>query len=442
MRLFSSFAASATLLCFVFTEASHAAPQRGGLPPVNGTAALGALTGAADASWSGYAQCKITMQGVGYVDEVTHTWMLTGGSPTRESDVIRAHPATWTVTGTGRRDVTTPEQHDQWATQVEMSAPISIWITPGGLLRIARRANLTSPQGITGTTVIPIPGVPAPSRPFAYSVSEWPFPQIEVPPSTAVSNTSSTVTTQKLLVFQPVGTTGTVACAWNFTSSGSPAPSTSPGATPAGQSSAAPRTRTLPNVPPPTTSVPTAQPLLTPGELRTPTTTTPVVGGSGRAGAPPPDASVPLPPFTRSASNEQVTALAANHILSQCALSGPGVTSGPVATSSGIAFAFNRVAPWAVGYGWGMKHVYAWYDVRRNDRPQIVLQKWETVPWGGAAQTTTFEHTTTLSPGVAYAYTIVAHYFYYWPSVVTGNWAGPVDGGCGVTTVNVTVPAP
>lgn len=207
---------AAVVVCLaVVSGIAKELPQRSGQPSVNTTGALNVLTATADAAWSGSAQCRITIQGVDYLDEVTHTWTLTGGAPVAESDVIRAHPATWTVSGNGHRDVRTPEQHDRWSTDVARSAPISIWITPQGLLRIARRANLEA-RGIEGTTTTPTPSGPQ-SRPFTFAVSEWPFPQIEVPPSAAISDVRQAPVTQRLIAFQPAGAVGSAACTWNFT---------------------------------------------------------------------------------------------------------------------------------------------------------------------------------------------------------------------------------
>ena len=51
--------------------------------------------------WSGQVQCVIASRGVGYQDDQTHTWVLTGAPVVRND--FRDYPATWTVSGTGRR---------------------------------------------------------------------------------------------------------------------------------------------------------------------------------------------------------------------------------------------------------------------------------------------------------------------------------------------------
>jgi len=37
---------------------------------------------ASQASWAGWARCEIKVSGQGYNDQQTHTWLLTGGTPT------------------------------------------------------------------------------------------------------------------------------------------------------------------------------------------------------------------------------------------------------------------------------------------------------------------------------------------------------------------------
>ena len=65
-------------------------------------------TTAADAPWSGWAQCVLTgqfaNQGQTYNHQQTHTWVLTGAtaSPT-SSAAIKQYAATWQVTGQGSR---------------------------------------------------------------------------------------------------------------------------------------------------------------------------------------------------------------------------------------------------------------------------------------------------------------------------------------------------
>ena len=39
-------------------------------------------TTAADGPWAGWAQCQLTAQGEGYANPQTHTWVLTGTTPT------------------------------------------------------------------------------------------------------------------------------------------------------------------------------------------------------------------------------------------------------------------------------------------------------------------------------------------------------------------------
>jgi hypothetical protein len=51
---------------------------------------------ASQASWGGWARCQINVSGQGYSDQQTHTWRMTGGTPTA-SGAFRVYPATWSV---------------------------------------------------------------------------------------------------------------------------------------------------------------------------------------------------------------------------------------------------------------------------------------------------------------------------------------------------------
>ncbi|HEV8598194.1 MAG TPA: hypothetical protein VGQ69_02430, partial [Gemmatimonadales bacterium] len=56
--------------------------------------------------WAGWARCQVNVQGPGYSDQQTHTWIVTGGSP-RVEGAFRIFPATWNVVGAGSLQKTT-----------------------------------------------------------------------------------------------------------------------------------------------------------------------------------------------------------------------------------------------------------------------------------------------------------------------------------------------
>src|SRR5262245_65611926 len=49
--------------------------------------------------WSGQVQCVLATRGVGYQDDQTHTWVLSGAPVVRND--FRDYRATWTVSGRG-----------------------------------------------------------------------------------------------------------------------------------------------------------------------------------------------------------------------------------------------------------------------------------------------------------------------------------------------------
>src|SRR5512134_3196070 len=76
--------------------ASAACLVLGGLLAVRDAAAQTPAEG-----WSGQVQCVIASRGIGYQDDQTHTWVLSGPPLVRND--FRDYPATWTLSGSGRR---------------------------------------------------------------------------------------------------------------------------------------------------------------------------------------------------------------------------------------------------------------------------------------------------------------------------------------------------
>jgi len=75
---------------------------------------------ASNGPWSGWARCQINVSGQGYSDQQTHTWMITGGTPT-VTGAFRVYPATWSVVGGGSLQHTQGSQTlvAQWATTAQ-----------------------------------------------------------------------------------------------------------------------------------------------------------------------------------------------------------------------------------------------------------------------------------------------------------------------------------
>jgi hypothetical protein len=50
--------------------------------------------------WAGWARCQINVTGPGYTDQQTHTWTITGSTPT-VSGAFRVYPGSWSIVGGG-----------------------------------------------------------------------------------------------------------------------------------------------------------------------------------------------------------------------------------------------------------------------------------------------------------------------------------------------------
>jgi hypothetical protein len=171
--------------------------------------------------WSGQLQCQIASRGVGYQDDQTHTWVLSGAPGVRND--FRDYPATWTVSGNGRRAPISARASaagagDSWTYGgSNASASITLYV-PGGTTTIritAGQRAVTATSGIRGT---------AASVPFAVDVNEWRFQYIDVVngATRATLSDSRTHTRSDLVGWRPPpGTTVAETCSWNLTRSGS-----------------------------------------------------------------------------------------------------------------------------------------------------------------------------------------------------------------------------
>ena len=184
---------------------------------------------AADGPWAGWAQCQRTAQGQGYANQQTHTWVLTGTTPTAEG-AFRLYPATWTVTGQGSRQRVMGDGRtvvEQWTTAgPPRPAPISVWIR--GPMRRSASPPDTPSCGARGRS--PEPASPVRRRArrrirprrSATTCTNGPsrrsrtFPPRARPsgsPGPRPSNGS-------IAPGQPPGTSLTEACSWRFVQGG------------------------------------------------------------------------------------------------------------------------------------------------------------------------------------------------------------------------------
>jgi hypothetical protein len=184
-------------------------------------------TSVLNSAWSGQAQCKISVQGPGYSHHETHTWTLSGSSPTLQG-AIHVFPATWSVSGQGslRRTQGSQTLNARWTTNGSLpNAPLGLFLraSDGKLVLKSVHAQLRVKGGASGTQQLTINGIPQKPSPISLEAFEWTFPGSEVPgTSRSISGSNTTPTTGAVGPMQPGGSQGTASCSWNFTSASSP----------------------------------------------------------------------------------------------------------------------------------------------------------------------------------------------------------------------------
>src|SRR6266699_46212 len=114
-------------------------------------------TASAGATWQGWTQCQVAVEGAGFSNRQTHTWTISG-APTLVGSIAE-YPVTWTVTGDGTYRGTNLDQTNvaQWTTNGSLSsARIGIFIraSDGRLVALFRTAQLNVPGGTAGTQQI------------------------------------------------------------------------------------------------------------------------------------------------------------------------------------------------------------------------------------------------------------------------------------------------
>jgi hypothetical protein len=195
-----------------------------------------AYSQAPTASWSGWAQCQIVVQGPGYTSRQTHSWEITG--PATSSGAIQEYPATWTVAGDATIDTTDPQRTVRGTRRTEGSmagARIGIFVraSDSRVVALLRSTQLSVAGGTTGTQQIALTGSPAPpTQSFTSAVYEWrPLPPIEdVSTSTHLSGTGVVPVNTRLDPLQPASATGQAVCTWDFVRGGQASALPRPGA--------------------------------------------------------------------------------------------------------------------------------------------------------------------------------------------------------------------
>jgi hypothetical protein len=210
---------------------------------------------ASQAPWAGWARCEIKVSGQGYSDQQTHTWMITGGTPT-VSGAFRVYPATWSVVGGGSLQRTQGNQtlQAQWATAAQVpGAPIAVFVRASDrrMFIQARHAQVRAPRSVNGYQQQTIDGKAQKPATIASEAFEWAFPVVEVSrpkgsPNASANGSSTPVMNGKVGYMQPAGTQSTASCTWHF-NQGADAPAPPPTvAAQAISTPAAPGTATTP----------------------------------------------------------------------------------------------------------------------------------------------------------------------------------------------------
>jgi hypothetical protein len=198
--------ASATILCLL----SLPTPRPAAAQPV---------------SWNGWARCALNIRGPGYVNTETHTWIVSGATPTTDGS------GTWSVVGSGRLDQGNPAQtsmHAEWT--------INANAVPGGRFRVVidnnqlairvRHAQLRQSNGISGFVQQTISNKPRTPTPIASTQYEWSFPAVRGP-ATSQTLSGSTPAVPALGgwgTMRASGSTMTASCSWSFANGATPSP--------------------------------------------------------------------------------------------------------------------------------------------------------------------------------------------------------------------------
>ena len=181
----------------------------------------------AEEPWSGQAQCVVVGKWADYLDEQTHTWRLTGESPTPaprgSAQMYFTWPAMWSVQGRGSKTfpsrepiATGREQTERWTIASAMNISLRITDLGNGRLRIGAEGQRGAPLGSLRVTEVS-------GRTRDASVQPWPFPAIEDEAAKGTISGSSTRTYPEGFGVgwgQPPKAITTATCTWTFARGG------------------------------------------------------------------------------------------------------------------------------------------------------------------------------------------------------------------------------
>ena len=201
--------AHVALMCLLVVPAASLAQSVGGVGGAERNRA-----NAAD-GWSGQVRCVVSARSIGYQDDQTHTWVLSG-PPAARND-FRDYPATWTLSGSGSRTpvsarATAAGAGESWTSSAPgVSTSITIFVPTGTtMIRIAAAQR---PVRATG-------GLRGSSASISGDITEWRFQFLDVADGATRSSLTGSRTqmrTDQIGPRQPPGSPVTETCSWSLT---------------------------------------------------------------------------------------------------------------------------------------------------------------------------------------------------------------------------------
>jgi len=181
----------------------------------------GPLFSQSSATWSGSAQCQLTLQTNGYTHQEVQTWTITEGQPTQQG-AMHVYPATWRASGGGSSQKAQGLQilAMQWNSTVpEPSAPIAVFIRAADNRLVIKlwHVQLRSIGGVTGLRQISSGGTSPAQFPLGSDAYEWAFPIIEdLATSINVNGSGTIVVPGSIMPMQSTSTNGSANCTYGM----------------------------------------------------------------------------------------------------------------------------------------------------------------------------------------------------------------------------------
>ena len=181
----------------------------------------GPLFSQSSATWSGSAQCQLTLQTNGDTHQEVQTWTITEGQPTQQG-AMHVYPATWRASGGGSSQKLKACRFLPCSGTVQSprrARPSRCLFGPPiiGLVIKLWHAQLRSIGGVTGLRQISSGG-PSPAQFLLGSDAyEWAFPIIEnLATSINVNGSGTIVVPRSIMPMQSPSTNGSANCTYGM----------------------------------------------------------------------------------------------------------------------------------------------------------------------------------------------------------------------------------